>query len=608
MVNDHIDLNNSPYLKACEGCYRNISKKIGNKECLIYIENEIGRKIEKYKEKDLIKPYETLKNIIKKNEWLRNYIQDELYNNRIELIDNIIETNEGNFIDLIKNSIFEDIESTSGSRRRFYLLIDTIKHKWELNDKGKRVYRYNIIWKIKDLDLEEDVNDELIFLVNYVCNNENEFKIILRSIIVGILIINENSEVILGVNEKVNRLIVEFVNNFSNRKKIDNDYYLELLFIENFLETNNIELLEGNEKIYRIMKEKRKDIREMIKDVNVIKTIKYNFRLIDEALITNEYNLFWNNRLISGGFRSWRKLITNATWKNKILNSEKLEDLFMYNYKKEFDWVTSLEFISNRVSFSQRQCGSKDTIERSYRIKNLLKEQPTYKTLYRRNTNKIDTDRCIRCGKKEIEDWEHIWLCEDNEFSIDDVIRESPYSFENKLISYNQNEEVEILRNYNCEFINILESKSEILLGKSRKWELIRGIYNNKFNDLSKDKKEKALIKDLWIFTYEEIKKRIWIPRCEEIKRLEEKEQINKSDLKRKREKQDNDINELSDAELEKIKKKKTQEKLDRKEKITKNKQINLVTLDKMKGSITDGINIAKSWDTIVKIATGLYR
>ncbi|UZO15149.1 uncharacterized protein OCT59_006583 [Rhizophagus irregularis] len=179
-----------------------------------------------------------------------------------------------------------------------------------------------------------------------------------------------------------------------------------------------------------MMKEKRKEMQEILKDNNVVNTIKYNFELIEEGLIVNEYNLIWNNKLITGGFRSWRKLVTNAIWKNEILNSEKLEDLFMYNYSKEFDWITSLEFISNRVKFSQRQCGDKDTKERSYRIKNLLKEQPTYKTLYRRNTNKIDTDNCIRCGKKVKEDWEHIWLCEDNEFSIDEIIRESPYKLE----------------------------------------------------------------------------------------------------------------------------------------------------------------------------------
>ncbi|UZO03815.1 uncharacterized protein OCT59_024216 [Rhizophagus irregularis] len=120
-------------------------------------------------------------------------------------------------------------------------------------------------------------------------------------------------------------------------------------------------------------------MQEMLKNKNVVNTIKYNFELIEEGLINNEYNLIWNNRLITGGFRSWRKAVTNATWKNEILNSEKLEDLFMYNYRKEFDWITSLEFISNRIEFSQRQCGAKDTIDCSYRIKNLLKEQPRIK-------------------------------------------------------------------------------------------------------------------------------------------------------------------------------------------------------------------------------------
>ncbi|PKB94880.1 hypothetical protein RhiirA5_437856, partial [Rhizophagus irregularis] len=316
LVRDHYDLNNSPRLEECKGCYRDISKKKKkNNECLIYIENEISRKIDRRKEENDIKPYETLNNIIKKNEWLRSYT------------------------------------------------------------------------------IEEKRDD--------------------------------------------------------NRKKIDSDFYLELLFLEEFLETNNIDLIEENEKIYRIIKEKKKEMQEMLKNKNVINTIKYNFELIDEGLITNEYNLIWNNRLITGGFRSWRKSVTNAMWKNEILNSEKLEDLFMYNYRKEFDWITSLEFISNRIEFSQRQCSAKDTIDRSYRIKNLLKEQPTYKTLYRRNTNKIDTDKCIRCGKIEQEDWEHIWTCEDNEFSIDEIIRESPYKFEKILFESNQSEELDILRNYN---------------------------------------------------------------------------------------------------------------------------------------------------------------
>ncbi|UZO17081.1 uncharacterized protein OCT59_008442 [Rhizophagus irregularis] len=397
--------------------------------------------------------------------------------------------------------------------------------------------------------------------------------------------ISENSELILGINEKVNRLIIEFINNFSNRKKIDSDYYLELLFLDNFLETNNIELIEGKEKTQRIIKEKRNQMQEMLKNNKIVDKIKFNFELIEEGLITNEYNLIWNNKLITGGFQVWRKAVTLAIWKNEILNSERLEDLFMYNYRNEFDWITSLEFISNRVKFSQRQCGDRDMIERSYRIKNLLKELPTYNILFKRNTNKIDTDKCIRCGKIFQEDWEHIWICEDNDISIDEIIRESPYNFKKVLANSNQSEELEILRNYNCEFINIIESPSNILLRKSRIWELLRGIYNNKFNDLSKEKKVKDLIKSFG---------------CSRMMRLRNEYGFHNA---KKLKEEDTD----TDTIPGKIKKQKTKEKLVKKEKNTNiNKRISLVTLDKMKGLITEGINIAKSWNTTIKLTNAL--
>jgi hypothetical protein len=65
---------------------------------------------------------------------------------------------------------------------------------------------------------------------------------------------------------------------------------------------------------------------------------------------------------------------------------------------------------------------------------------------------------------------EHIWICEDNEFSIDEIVQESIYRFEQNLKKCNQNEEVDILRNYNFDFIRILESPSIILRGKNKKW------------------------------------------------------------------------------------------------------------------------------------------
>ncbi|CAB4418539.1 unnamed protein product [Rhizophagus irregularis] len=230
----------------------------------------------------------------------------------------------------------------------------------------------------------------------------------------------------------------------------------------------------------------------------------------------------------------------------------------------------------------------------------MLKELPTYKTLYKRNTNKIDSSKCIRCGKKEEEDWEHVWICEDNEFSIDDIIRESPYKFELELEAQNKVKEIEIVRNHVCNFLTILESPSLILRGKSRKWELIRGVYNDKFNNISKIKEEKTVIKELWNFIYDEIKKRIWILRCDEIKRLEEKEEIKKSDLRLKKQESEDHQNEL--LEIENSKNKKTKENLEKTMKNNINNQIKIVTLGKLTGAITDGINIDRNWDTIVKL------
>lgn len=105
LINDKIDINNSPFLRKCEGCFRNIRKKNReNKECLIYIEEEASRLIEKRKENNYIKLYEILNNIINKNNCVKKVIEienrDENYSEKIEKIDNIIQS-EKEFINII---------------------------------------------------------------------------------------------------------------------------------------------------------------------------------------------------------------------------------------------------------------------------------------------------------------------------------------------------------------------------------------------------------------------------------------------------------------------------------------------------------------------------
>lgn len=137
--------------------------------------------------------------------------------------------------------------------------------------------------------------------------------------------------------------------------------------------------------------------------------------------------------------------------------------------------------------------------------------------------------------KGMIEDWHHIWRCESNETDIDTIIKELIYTFETKLIDENNNEEVELLREINFDFIRIIEQPSVILKGMNRAWEIVRGVYNANFNNLSNKKEGKKIVKKLWNFIYEEIKKRIWIKRCEDIAEIEKKEGIEKKTLKKRK-------------------------------------------------------------------------
>lgn len=40
----------------------------------------------------------------------------------------------------------------------------------------------------------------------------------------------------LGIDKNVMKLILDFLRNLNNRRRIDNEYYLELLFIEKYLD------------------------------------------------------------------------------------------------------------------------------------------------------------------------------------------------------------------------------------------------------------------------------------------------------------------------------------------------------------------------------------
>ncbi|PKC01910.1 hypothetical protein RhiirA5_425995 [Rhizophagus irregularis] len=70
-----------------------------------------------------------------------------------------------------------------------------------------------------------------------------------------------------------------------------------------------------------------------------------SMEFIEEALVVNEFNLYWKRILIAGNYGGWRKKCTEAVWKNEILNSGKLEDLFYLTLNASLIVVNSLSRI-----------------------------------------------------------------------------------------------------------------------------------------------------------------------------------------------------------------------------------------------------------------------
>ncbi|RGB28858.1 hypothetical protein C1646_767297 [Rhizophagus diaphanus] len=140
----------------------------------------------------------------------------------------------------------------------------------------------------------------------------------------------------------------------------------------------------------------------------------------------------------------------------------------------------------NLNNYSKQQTNDHDSLDRAYKVKNLLKDLPIYAKLFKRGVNMKDSEICIRC-EKEAEDWDHVWTCEAND---------------------------------------ILIEKSSILLDKT----MNGNFYNNRFNKISNDKEEKKVIFNLWVYHYNQLKVKIWIKRCEEVVEIERKRGIGKKD------------------------------------------------------------------------------
>src|SRR5206468_2918656 len=126
-----------------------------------------------------------------------------------------------------------------------------------------------------------------------------------------------------------------------------------------------------------------------------------------------------------------------------------------------------------------------DTSKRAFKVKNFLKELPTYEVLYRNNIFGIESAKCIRCNKTD-ETWDHIWVCGKNEINKDEdltheVLRE---------MTNNENEEK--IQIYYYAIINFLAEPSKVLKNGATKYrEISQGLINRKFIEMGASKEHR---------------------------------------------------------------------------------------------------------------------
>ncbi|PKY33618.1 hypothetical protein RhiirB3_452668 [Rhizophagus irregularis] len=193
----------------------------------------------------------------------------------------------------------------------------------------------------------------------------------------------------------------------------------------------------------------------------------------------------------------------------------------------------NVEFIDQFVDGEKFTSGD-DNALRSYKIKNLLKILPTYTILFERNCGHILTDVCLRC-ESEVEDWEHIWICDDNDKSEYEILLDTFITTEEKLKDLDKEKYKSRERNgkffkYSIQYINNRKSITNYGIR-----ELTKGIFNNELYKLCNSKQERQLLEEIWENCYLNIRSGIWLQRCEKANEIDKRKGVTKNDKKRKR-------------------------------------------------------------------------
>ncbi|PKK65988.1 hypothetical protein RhiirC2_715180 [Rhizophagus irregularis] len=144
----------------------------------------------------------------------------------------------------------------------------------------------------------------------------------------------------------------------------------------------------------------------------------------------------------------------------------------------------------------------------------------------------------LRC-EKEPETWEHIWICENNDMTEYDVFIKSMIEIEEEYKNGDNKDlaKFKALRILNAGLALFMQDKSKVLILDSqiKVREITRGLFNNKLYDLTRNKIERQVVDEIWERSFLNIRKWLWLNRCNEVEVIEKTKGVSKTLKKRKR-------------------------------------------------------------------------
>ncbi|PKB98794.1 hypothetical protein RhiirA5_430797 [Rhizophagus irregularis] len=227
--------------------------------------------------------------------------------------------------------------------------------------------------------------------------------------------VKNNISIEINIEKSLINIIIGYLEEDSDRKMLNNRYYVELNFMCQLIRDKTIQI-EWSE----FMNDKPVD-----DDNTTCNQDTISFSLVDLAY--NIYTLRWKKNILYGDYRNYVKKINHIKYKANILTCHYLEDIFYRNELQEINWKNTFNFVQKGMSSSKRF-----------------------------------TNICMRC-ESVAEDWEHIWSCDDNEKSEYEILIDTLVATEEKFKDLDE-ERHKIVRTLAKEIVDFMITPSNILI------------------------------------------------------------------------------------------------------------------------------------------------